>query len=86
MAASPTPILRLGLPKGSLQEPTLELLKRAGFHVVVSSRSYRPTVDDEELDLRLLRAQEIGRYVDHGFWTAGSRVGIGWWRMGQMWR
>jgi ATP phosphoribosyltransferase len=71
MAASPTPILRLGLPKGSLQEPTLELLKRAGFHVVVSSRSYRPTVDDEELDLRLLRAQEIGRYVDHGFLDCG---------------
>ena len=63
--------LRLGLPKGSLQEPTLELLKRAGFHVVVSSRSYRPTVDDEELELRLLRAQEIGRYVDHGFLDCG---------------
>jgi ATP phosphoribosyltransferase len=71
MAASDTPILRLGLPKGSLQEPTLELLKRAGFHVVVSSRSYRPTVDDDELDLRLLRAQEIGRYVDHGFLDCG---------------
>ncbi len=64
-------ILRLGLPKGSLQEPTLELLKRAGFNVVVSSRSYRPTVDDDELELRLLRAQEIGRYVDHGFLDCG---------------
>jgi ATP phosphoribosyltransferase len=64
-------LLRLGLPKGSLQEPTLELLKRAGFHVVVSSRSYRPTVDDDELELRLLRAQEIGRYVDHGFLDCG---------------
>jgi ATP phosphoribosyltransferase len=63
--------LRLGLPKGSLQEPTLELFKRAGFHVVVSSRSYRPTVDDAELELRLLRAQEIGRYVDHGFLDCG---------------
>lgn len=69
--SSNRPILRLGLPKGSLQEPTLELLKRAGFHVVVSSRSYRPTVDDEELELRLLRAQEIGRYVDHGFLDCG---------------
>jgi ATP phosphoribosyltransferase len=47
------------------------LLKRAGFHVVVSSRSYRPTVDDAELELRLLRAQEIGRYVDHGFLDCG---------------
>ena len=64
-------ILRLGLPNGSLQEPTLELLKRAGFHVVVSSRSYRPTVNDEDLELRLLRAQEIGRYVDHGFLDCG---------------
>ena len=64
-------ILRLGLPKGSLQEPTLELFKRAGFNIVVSSRSYRPTVDDEELELRLLRAQEIGRYVDHGFLDCG---------------
>ncbi len=64
-------ILRLGLPKGSLQEPTLELFKRAGFNIVVSSRSYRPTVDDDELELRLLRAQEIGRYVDHGFLDCG---------------
>jgi ATP phosphoribosyltransferase len=63
--------LRLGLPKGSLQEPTLELFKKAGFHVVVSSRSYKPTVDDDELELRLLRAQEIGRYVDHGFLDCG---------------
>ncbi|MFM2178231.1 MAG: hypothetical protein RL015_2329 [Verrucomicrobiota bacterium] len=64
-------ILRLGLPKGSLQEPTLELFKRAGFNIVVSSRSYRPTVDDDQLELRLLRAQEIGRYVDHGFLDCG---------------
>jgi ATP phosphoribosyltransferase len=71
MADTPTNILRVGLPKGSLQEPTLELLKRAGFHVVVSSRSYRPTVDDSELELRLLRAQEIARYVDHGFLDCG---------------
>lgn len=65
------PILRLGLPKGSLQEPTLELFKRAGFNVVVSSRSYRPAVDDEELEIRLLCAQEIGRYVGHGFLDCG---------------
>ena len=69
--SEPKNILRLGLPKGSLQEPTLELFKRAGFNVVVSSRSYRPTVDDDELELRLLRAQEIGRYVDHGFLDCG---------------
>ncbi len=64
-------VLRIGLPKGSLQEPTLELFKRAGYNVVVSSRSYRPSVDDEELEIRLLRAQEIGRYVDHGFLDCG---------------
>lgn len=70
MSTSPN-TLRLGLPKGSLQEPTLELFKRAGYNIVVSSRSYRPTVDDDELELRLLRAQEIGRYVDHGFLDCG---------------
>jgi ATP phosphoribosyltransferase len=69
--SEPKNILRLGLPKGSLQEPTLELFKRAGFNIVVSSRSYRPTVDDDQLELRLLRAQEIGRYVDHGFLDCG---------------
>lgn len=75
--AEPKNILRLGLPKGSLQEPTLELFKRAGFNIVVSSRSYRPTVDDSELELRLLRAQEIGRYVDHGFLDCGI-TGLDW--------
>ena len=64
-------VLRIGLPKGSLQEPTLELFKRAGYNMVVSSRSYRPSVDDDELEIRLLRAQEIGRYVDHGFLDCG---------------
>ena len=63
--------LRLGLPKGSLQEPTLELFKRAGYNIIVNSRSYRPSVDDRELEIRLLRAQEIGRYVDHGFLDCG---------------
>jgi ATP phosphoribosyltransferase len=63
--------LRFGLPKGSLQEPTLELFKRAGYDIQVSSRSYKPTVNDPELDFRLLRAQEIGRYVDGGFLDCG---------------
>ena len=67
----PKNILRLGLPNGSLQEPTLELFKRAGFNIVVSARSYRPSVDDDELEIRLLRAQEIGRYVDRGFLDCG---------------
>jgi ATP phosphoribosyltransferase len=64
-------ILRIGLPKGSLQEPTLDLFNRAGYNIVVNSRSYRPSVDDSEMEIRLLRAQEIGRYVDHGFLDCG---------------
>jgi ATP phosphoribosyltransferase len=63
--------LRLGLPKGSLQDATLQLFAKAGFNIYVPSRSYRPSVDDPELVLSLLRAQEIGRYVDHGFLDCG---------------
>lgn len=61
----------IGLPKGSLQDPTLELFKKAGFSIYVSSRSYRPSIDDPELEGRLIRAQEIGRYVDEGFLDCG---------------
>jgi ATP phosphoribosyltransferase len=71
MAEASKNILRLGLPKGSLQDPTLDLFKRAGYNIIVNSRSYRPSVDDSELEIRLLRAQEIGRYVDHGFLDCG---------------
>jgi ATP phosphoribosyltransferase len=63
--------LKLGLPSGSLQEPTIALLARAGFTISGASRSYRPASDDPELEIRFLRAQEIGRYVDHGFLDAG---------------
>ena len=63
--------LILGLPKGSLQNATLDLFEKAGWNIYVSSRSYRPTSDDKELGLRLIRAQEIGRYVDHGFLDCG---------------
>jgi len=63
--------LILGLPKGSLQQATLDLFEKAGWNIYVSSRSYRPTSDDPELELRLIRAQEIGRYVDHGFLDCG---------------
>jgi ATP phosphoribosyltransferase len=64
-------VLRLGLPKGSLQTATLEKLARAGWNVQVSSRSYIPYVDDPELDVRLIRAQEISRYVEHGYLDGG---------------
>ena len=66
-----TKLLKLGLPSGSLQEPTLALMERAGFSIQGAGRSYRPAVDDTELEIRLLRAQEIGRYVHQGFLDAG---------------
>jgi len=63
--------LVLGLPKGSLQEATLELMGKAGFHITCGSRSYYPSVDDPELDLVLFRAQEMARYVQDGVLDAG---------------
>jgi ATP phosphoribosyltransferase len=71
------PILRLGLPKGSLQEATIEKMAKAGYNIQVSSRSYIPYVDDEELEIRLIRAQEISRYVDHGYLDCGI-TGYDW--------
>jgi len=64
-------VLRFGLPKGSLQEATLEKMGKAGFNISVSSRSYIPYVDDEELEIRMIRAQEISRYVEHGYLDCG---------------
>ncbi len=61
----------LGLPKGSLQDSTFALFKRAGFNVSCSSRSYIPTIDDEEIKCRLLRPQEMSRYVELGLLDAG---------------
>ena len=63
--------LRFGLPKGSLQDATIEKMAKAGFNIQVSSRSYIPYVDDEELEIRLIRAQEISRYVEHGYLDCG---------------
>lgn len=65
------PFLSLGLPSGSLQEPTLALFAKAGFQIAGAGRSYKPRTDDPELQVRLLRAQEISRYVEHGFLDAG---------------
>lgn len=64
-------ILRFGLPKGSLQEATIEKMAKAGYNISVSSRSYIPYVDDEEMEIRLIRAQEISRYVEHGYLDCG---------------
>jgi ATP phosphoribosyltransferase len=63
--------LKLGLPKGSLQDATLQLLARAGWRVTVSSRSYFPTIDDSEITCMLVRAQEMARYVETGALDAG---------------
>src|SRR5512143_1840070 len=64
-------VLRFGLPKGSLQDATIEKMAKAGYNISVSSRSYVPYVDDEELEIRLIRAQEISRYVEHGYLDCG---------------
>ena len=63
--------LKFGLPKGSLQEATIQKMAKAGYNISVSSRSYIPYVDDNELEIRLIRAQEISRYVEHGYLDCG---------------
>ena len=63
--------LRLGIPKGSLQDATIHLFGRAGFNIYVSSRSYFPTIDDPEIECLLIRAQEMARYVADGVVDAG---------------
>src|SRR5436853_4298912 len=70
-------VLRLGLPKGSLQDATIEKMGKAGFNISVSSRSYIPYVDDDELEIRMIRAQEISRYVEHGYLDCGI-TGYDW--------
>ena len=71
------PRLRLGIPKGSLQDATVQLFARAGFNLYVSSRSYFPSVDDPELECMLIRAQEMARYVADGVLDAGL-TGLDW--------
>lgn len=63
--------LKLGIPKGSLQEATIDLFKRAGFNISLSARSYIPSIDDEEISPLLIRAQEIPRYTQQGVLDAG---------------
>jgi ATP phosphoribosyltransferase len=63
--------LKLGIPKGSLQDATLDLFARAGWKITVSSRSYVPSIDDEEIECLMVRAQEMARYVETGALDAG---------------
>ena len=67
----------LGLPKGSLEESTIALFAKAGWKIAKSSRSYKPSIDDPELDGRFVRAQEISRYVEQGFFDCGL-TGYDW--------
>jgi len=64
-------ILKIGLPKGSLQESTLKLFRKAGYHISVSSRSYYPSFDDPEIEAMLIRAQEMAGYVEKGILDCG---------------
>ncbi len=73
----PSRTLKIAIPKGSLQEPTVELLGKAGYEIYVSSRGLRPGSNDPELDVYLIRAQEIGRYIDQGFLDCGI-TGYDW--------
>ena len=63
--------LRLGLPKGSLQDATVQLFARAGFNIYVNPRSYFPAIDDPEIECMLIRAQEMARYVADGVLDCG---------------
>jgi len=64
-------VLKIGLPKGSLQDATFRLLAKAGYHFSVSSRSYFPSIEDDEIQAILIRAQEIARYVQDGIFDVG---------------
>ncbi len=70
-------VLRLGIPKGSLQETTVKLFAHAGYQVDVPSRSYYPRIDDPEIECILIRAQEMARYVEQGVMDAGI-TGLDW--------
>src|SRR5216684_1657126 len=63
--------LKLGIPKGSLENATVDLFRRAGFQITVSSRSYFPAIDDPDIECMMIRAQEMARYVEDGVLDAG---------------
>ncbi len=73
----PNNILKLGIPAGSLQEATIELFDKAGFGILGAERSYLPRIDDEQIELICLRAQEMSRYVVDGVLDAGI-TGYDW--------
>lgn len=70
-------VLKLGIPKGSLENATIDLFRRAGFHITTTVRSYFPSIDDPDLECMLVRAQEMARYVEDGVLDAGL-TGADW--------
>ena len=70
-------LLKLGIPKGSLENATIDLFRRAGFQITTSTRSYFPGIDDPEIECMLIRAQEMARYVEDGILDAGL-TGLDW--------
>ncbi len=70
-------LLKLGIPAGSLQDATAELFRKAGYNIKFSSRSYYPSIDDDEIECLLIRAQEMARYVENGILDAGI-TGFDW--------
>jgi ATP phosphoribosyltransferase len=73
----PARTLKLGIPAGSLQEATADLFRKAGYRITFASRSYYPTIDDDEIECLLIRAQEMARYVEQGILDAGI-TGYDW--------
>ena len=71
MSLSNGQLLKLGIPAGSLQEATIELFKKSGYEITVEKRSYFPSIDDEDIECMLIRAQEMARYVENGVLDAG---------------
>ena len=69
--------LKLGIPKGSLQDATIALFERAGWRIYANGRSYFPQIDDAEIECMLIRAQEMARYVEKGVLDAGL-TGVDW--------
>lgn len=70
-------ILKLGIPKGSLENATIDLFRRAGYNLTTTSRSYFPAIDDPDIECLLIRAQEMARYVENGILDAGI-TGLDW--------
>jgi ATP phosphoribosyltransferase len=77
--------LKLGIPKGSLQNSTLSLFEKSGWRINVDGRSYFPAINDDTIECTICRAQEMSRYVESGAIDAGLTVLTGQWRMNRMW-